>query len=166
MTFYNQGKCMLMDPRFAASGGGTAVGEAPFELLLDVIRVDLHTAAFFAAIDLDHSTHTDIIATGLGTGGSGVTSYPPRGKALAGKTVVMDTTNDLAKFDASNSTFTGIGNGTNATFEYLALQREQDVGDTDANTLLIAYVAVSATTTNGGNITIVWDPTDGILHLT
>jgi hypothetical protein len=81
-------------------------------------------------------------------------------KTLSGKTVTEDDTNDLAYFDASDLTWTTLGSG--ATIGGAILVRELT---TDANSVLIAFVDLTDTATNGGDITITWNAA-GILKIT
>ena len=164
MVFYNQGRCMHMSGSYAGTGSGTAVGEAPYDPLTDVMIAILMDETY--AIDIDaHQVYSDISATSFENIGGGVTNYSGRGTALASKTVTMDQANDRAEFDAANTTYSTLGNGTNDTFDQVVIAREQDSTPTDGNTLLIAHTAVPATLTNGGNITLVWN-SEGILQIT
>ena len=113
---------------------------------------------------------TDIDYDDISANGLVATSYVEPGNAssleLLSKATVVDLPNDRAEFDAADLVYTGIGNGTNDTFDTVVISREQDASITEANTLLLAVAeGLSATTTNGGNITLVWNA-QGILQLT
>jgi hypothetical protein len=158
MVWYNQGKVMLLDPSFAG------VGEPPLALLLDRITPGLMRAAYVVDIDTDIDWGDVVVNTVVATG----YTDPGSGAALelASKATVVDLPNDRAEFDAADLVYTGIGNGTNDTFDTVIIARELDAGQTDVNTLLIAVAeGLSATTTNGGNITLVWN-VEGILQIT
>lgn len=153
MVWYNRGKHIMMDP--SAAG----VGEAPFALLLDVIKCALMKTTYTIDIDL-HAQFDDISASEIVA-----TNYTARGNALASKATTLDLTNNRAEFDAADLVFTTLGNGANDTFDQVVICREQDASATAANTELIAHVSVASTTTNGGNITLVFNA-EGILQLT
>lgn len=157
MVWYNHAKAIMLDPSFATA---PAVGEPPFALLLDIIRVALMKTTYTINIDT-HNDFSDISVSEISA-----TGYTARGNGiqLATKVVTEDTVNDRGEFDADDLQYTAIGNGGNDTFDQIVLMREQDAGATDANTLLIAHATVGSTTTNGGNITLVWN-TEGILQL-
>lgn len=157
MVWYNRGKFIILD----ASAAG--VGEAPLALLLDRVIIPLMRAAY--SIDID--AHGQFGDAGVSTNEIVATSYTARGNAiqLATKATTQNDTADRAEFDADDLQYTGIGNGTNDTFDAIIIAREQDAGATDANTELIAHTAVNPTLTNGGNVTLVFDGA-GILHIT
>jgi hypothetical protein len=121
-------------------------------------------AAYVVDIDTDIDWGDVVVNTVVATG----YTDPGSGAALelASKATVVDLPNDRAEFDAADLVYTGIGNGTNDTFDTVIIARELDAGQTDVNTLLIAVAeGLSATTTNGGNITLVWN-VEGILQIT
>jgi len=156
MVWYNNGKGLMLDPNLSP------VGEGPLLLLSDRIIIALMKAAY--AVDID--AHHDFADTGVSTNEIVCTGYTARGdnNPLAGKTVTVDDANDRAEFDANDLVYTALGNGTNDTFDEIIIMREQDAGATDANTMLLAHASVSSTTTNGGNITLVFNA-EGILQL-
>ncbi len=158
MVWYNTGKSIFMDPRF---NWGTAMPEPPFEILLDVIFVALMKTSYSINIDT-HLDFADISASEIAAAG-----YTARGDgvAMGGKGVTVNNTADRAEFDANDHVYTAIGNGTNDTFDQIVIGRERTTTPTDADSPLIAHTTVTSTTTNGGNVTLVWN-TDGILHIT
>lgn len=158
MVWYNRGKHIMMNP--SAAG----VGEPPFTLLTDEILIALMLNAY--SINIDTDEQFDDIATSE-ISNSSVTNYTARGNGilLASKAITVDNTGDRAEFDADDLVYTAIGNGTNATFDQIVVARQQDAGDTDANTELLAHTSVSATITNGGNVTLVFNA-EGLLQLT
>jgi hypothetical protein len=80
-------------------------------------------------------------------------------KTLASADVTTDKTNDRAEFDATDVTWTALGSG--ATIAGAILIKE---GTSDADSRLIAYIDLTDTATNGGDITIQWNA-EGILQL-
>lgn len=153
MVYYNRGKHITLDP--SAAG----LGEAPFALLLDVVKIALMKTSYSINVDT-HEQFDDIASSEIVA-----TSYPVRGEALASKAIAVDNTNDRAEFDAADLVYSGIGNGANDTFDQIVIMRELDTGPANATTELIAHATVNSTTTNGGDITLVFDA-EGILHLT
>ncbi len=152
MVFYNRGKHITFDT------SAVGLGEAPYAPLLDVMKIALMRVAYAINIDTDEQ-FDDIVANEIVA-----TSYTTRGNALASKTMTRDDANDRTEFDAADLVFTAIGNGTNDTFDEIVILREQDATPTNANTELIAHATVGATTTNGGNITLVFNA-EGLLQL-
>lgn len=156
MVFYNRGKHIVMDPNTA-----TGLGETPFDLLTDIIRVALMGTAYAINIDT-HEQFDDISANEIV-----VTGYTARGdgRELGTKTITRNNSFDRIEFDAADLVFSAIGNMTNQTFDQIVIMREQDAGATDANTELIAHRDIQGLTTNGGDVTLQWN-VDGILQLT
>lgn len=156
-AWFNTGKAIILDPSYSG------VGESPLQLLLDRVVPGLMKTSYTPDIDT-HINYDDISASGIVA-----TNYVEPGNAssnaLASKTIAVDNTNDRAEFDAADLVYTSIGNGSNDTFDVIVITREQDASISEANTFLIAYADVASTTTNGGNITLVWNA-EGILQLT
>lgn len=157
MVWYNRGKTLILNP-------SSATDEAPMLLLSDVIAVALMLNAYTINID----THVDFgdIATSE-IANSGVDGYVARGdgRELASKAVAVDDANDRAEFDAADLTFPAIGGTTDATFNQIVIFRQPDASQTNDNAELLAHASVNATTTNGGDITLVWNA-QGILQIT
>lgn len=155
MVFYNRGKFIIMD----ASAAG--VGEPPLALLLDRILIALMKTTYAINIDtheqFDDVSASEIVATGYVARGDG--------NQLTGKATARDDPNDRTEFDATDLIYTTIGNGANDTFDQIIVMREQDAGATNVNTELLAHAAVPSTTTNGGNVTLVFN-VEGLLQLT
>lgn len=99
-----------------------------------------------------HANYDDI--SGDEITGTGYTQY---GETLTGQVVTKDNTNDLGKWDASAVTWTGLDAGTPS---HAVLY-----DDTHASDSLVCYFEV-ATASNGGDYTIDWHATSGILLLT
>ncbi len=163
MAWYNTGKSIFMDPRF---DWGTAMPEPPFEIMLDDIFVALmqdatgsNTYTFDASthLDFDDISVSEIDSTGYTARGDGV--------FLATTSVVVDNANGRSEFDAADHAYTAIGPGTSNTFDGIVIGRQNDTTPTDVTSPLIAHASVNATTTNGGDITLIWNA-EGILQIT
>jgi hypothetical protein len=85
------------------------------------------------------------------------TGYSAGGETLTSQALTQDNTNDLAKFDADNVTWSSLDVSGGGDPNYAILY------DDDADDCLIAAWEI-ATATNGGDWTIVWNA-DGILTL-
>ena len=157
MAWYNRGKALVLDP------SGFSIGEAPFALLLDNITIGLMRASYVFTVT--ENFYTDVTADSIVVAAGYTEPGAAGAESLATKAVTQDDTGNRGEFDADNSEFTGIGNGTNDTFEDIVLCRQQDAGFTEANTVLLSNAAVGATLTNGGNITLIWN-VEGILQTT
>lgn len=158
MGWYNKGTLLAMNPQRAAAN-------PPFSFSADKIRVGLMVASYtFDVEDL-------LLGDSLGVGSfeflvKGVTGYTGIGDSrnLASVTMTIDTANDRTELDAADLTYSQLGNGTNGTFESIIVMRVATT-ETRTTTDLIAHSAVSATLTNGGDITLQWNAA-GILHIT
>jgi len=139
-----------------AQGDGALYNEFKEELLLGNIDMDGHTfkmilvTGYTPNID-SHNGYSDVSAQEeSGTG------YTATGVTLSNKAVTKDTTNDRAKFDADDVTWTGLNVGTPShSILY---------DDTHASDCLVAYWEVT-TPTNGGNYTLQFGA-NGIILLT
>lgn len=139
-----------------AQGDGALYNEFKEELLLGNIDMDGHTfkmilvTGYTPNID-SHNAYADVSANEeAGTG------YTATGATLSNKAVTKDTTNDRAKFDADDVTWTALNVGTPSH----AILYD----DTHASDCLVAYWEVT-TPTNGGNYTLQFGA-NGILLLT
>ena len=139
-----------------AQGDGALYNEFKEELLLGNIDMDGHTfkmilvTGYTPNID-SHNAYADVSANEeSGTG------YTATGVTLSNKAVTKDTTNDRAKFDADDVTWTGLNVGTPSH----AILYD----DTHASDCLVAYWEVT-TATNGGNYTLQFGA-NGIILLT
>jgi hypothetical protein len=149
-------------PSFVYNKAAEELNNGTINLLTDAIRTILVNSTYTAA-------RTDLVAD---AGGSNdvvdaeinVTGYS-RGwggtgrKALASKTVAVDQGNNRAEFDAADLTWVGLGSG--ATIAAMVLVKEGVANDT--TTRLIAYLDVTDTATNGGDIGFTFD-TEGIIQ--
>lgn len=139
-----------------AQGDGALYNEFKEELLLGNIDMDGHTfkmilvTGYTPNID-SHNGYSDVSANEeSGTG------YTAGGATLSNKSVTKDTTNDRAKFDADDVTWTGLNVGTPSH----AILYD----DTHATKCTVAYWEVT-TPTNGGNYTLQFGA-NGIILLT
>ena len=83
-------------------------------------------------------------------------------KALANEATNEDTGNDRAEFDADDIVWSSLGGETNDTIGALLVYKHV-TNDTDS--IPIAYIELTDTTTNGGDITVAWN-VEGIIQLT
>lgn len=84
-------------------------------------------------------------------------------KALANELITEDTANDRAEFSADATVvWSPLGGASNDTIGALILYKHV-TNDTDS--IPIAYIELSDTTTNGGDITVSWNA-QGILQYT
>lgn len=139
-----------------AQGDGALYNEFKEELFLGNIDMDGHTfkmilvTGYTPNID-SHNGYSDVSASEeSGTG------YTSGGSTLSNKGVTKDTTNDRAKFDADDVTWTGLNVGTPSH----AILYD----DSHGSKCLVAYWEVT-TPTNGGNYTLQFGA-NGIILLT
>ena len=142
ITFYNRAKT------------GFVAGDLDWDA--DTIKVTLHTG-YTPDIDT-HEDWDDVSATEYGTG----SGYTAGGVTLGSKTNTKDTTNDQADVDAADATWSSLGALSPATPSHAIIW--QDTGVTSTS-LLIAYVELGTTATNGSDYTIQWNA-GGIFTLT
>ncbi len=157
MVWFNVGKLRILNPSSTSF-------EAPLLLTSDIVRVALMATTYTINIDSDLLFGT----TGVSTNEvSTVTGYTARGdgRALASKAFAQDDTNDRAEFDAADLVYSSLGGTSDQTFNQILILRAPDASESNNSCDLIAHAAVSSTTTNGGNITLVWNA-EGILQIT
>jgi hypothetical protein len=138
------------------------IASGAVDLLNDTIKTMLVTSAYTPNRDdlvVDAGGGSDALDAEIsvsgytgGWGGSGR-------KALASKTLTTDNTNDRAEFDAADLTWTTLGSG--ATIAGMILIKEGASNDTTSR--LIAYLDVTDTATNGGDISFTFDA-EGIIQ--
>jgi hypothetical protein len=124
-------------------------------LLTDTIKVMLVSSAYTP--DKDHDFVTSITGgSSKELSGTGYTAgFGGAGrKTLASKTVTKDDTNDIAYFDAADTTWLTISAGTAA---YAAVIKEV-TDDTDSPILAVVDVSPDIPT-NGGDYTVQWAAT-------
>lgn len=140
MAVYNSFKQKIMD--------------GSIDLDTDNINVALLTSSYTPNIDT-HTFYSDVT-------GAEVTSangYTTKGKSLASVTISIDTTNDLAYFDAADLTWAT----STITARYAVIFKNTGTNTTSP---LIAYVDFAADkTSDNGNFIITWSSA-GILKLT
>ena len=121
----------------------------------DTVQITLHTG-YTPNIDTHQVWGDAGVSSTEYTTGSGYTADT---KVLATKTVTQDNTNDRMLFDADDVVWTSLGPLTPATPSH-AIIRENSTG------ILICYIVLGATATNGGNYTLQFNALPAILSLT
>lgn len=109
------------------------------------VRVLLATTSYTP--DKDH-----VFVSSITNEVSGGTGYSR--KALSSQTLTVDNTNDWAIFDAADLVYTAANFGT---FRYIILYIETASSPTDANRRLIECLDITSATTNGTDMTLVWN---------
>jgi len=150
---------------FVYNTAATEMWDGTVDLLNDTIKVMLVTSSYTPDRDDDivdagganDAVDHEIVATNYTGGWTGAGR-----KTLASKTITVDKTNDRAEFDAADLTWTSIGGAANATIA-AAIVIKEGVSD-DTTSRLIAYLDITDTPTNGGNITLQFDA-EGIIQL-
>lgn len=147
---------------FVYNKAAQELADGTIDLLTDTIKTMLVTSQYTPArTDLvvdaggaNDALDAEISVSGYtgGWGGSGR-------KALASKAVVVDQANNRAEFSAGDLTWTSLGSG--ATIAAMLLIKEG--GSNDTTSRLIAYLDVTNTATNGGNIAFNFDA-EGIIQ--
>lgn len=147
---------------FVYNKAAQELADGTIDLLTDSIKTMLVTSQYTPArTDLvvdaggaNDALDAEISVSGYtgGWGGSGR-------KALASKAVVVDQANNRAEFSAGDLTWTSLGSG--ATIAAMLLIKEG--GSNDTTSRLIAYLDVTNTATNGGNIAFNFDA-EGIIQ--
>jgi len=143
-------------PSFVYNKAAQELADGTVDLLVDTIKTMLVTSQYSPA-------RTDLVVDAGGANDAvdaeiNVTSYT-RGwggsgrKSLASKTIVVDQANNRAEFSAGNLTWTTLGSG--ATIAAMVLIKEGASNDTTSR--LIAYLDVTDTPTNGGDIAFTFD---------
>ena len=129
--------------------------DGSIDLDTDTIKIALCTSSYTPNID----THDffDDITNELST----ASGYTAGGASLANKSITVDTTNDLAYFDADDTTWTATGT---LTFRYGILYKSTGTASTSP---LIGYIdfVTDRSAINGETLYLQW-PTAGILKLT
>jgi hypothetical protein len=100
----------------------------------------------------------EIVATGYTAGWGGA------GRMAATITFEEQDANNRAVVKIANLTWTALGGTTNDTIGAAILVKEGATNDT--NTKLIAYLDVTDTPTNGGDVTLSFDATNGNIQIT
>jgi hypothetical protein len=149
-------------PSFVYNKAAEELANGTIDLLTDTIKTMLVTSQYSPArTDLvvdaggaNDAVDAEINVTGYtrGWGGSGR-------KSLGTKVVVVDQANNRAEFSAANLTWTTLGTG--ATIAAMIVIKEGVSNDTTSR--LIAYLDVTDTPTNGGDIAFTFDA-EGIIQ--
>ena len=129
--------------------------DGSIDLDTDTIKVVLVTSSYTPNIDT-HTQYSHITNQVTGTG------YTAGGATLANKSVAVDTTNDRAKFDADDTTWTTASITARGAIIYKYVDNE---GSPDDTSPLICYKDFGAdVTSTNADFTIKWHA-DGILYL-
>lgn len=140
MPLYNSFKGKIMD--------------GSIDLDTDNINVSLHTSSYTPNIDT-HTFYSDATASEVANGNG----YTTKGVSLSSKAVSIDTTNDLAYFDAADVTWST----STITARYALIWKNTG---TNTQSPLVGYVDFgSDKTSDNGNFVITWSSA-GILKLT
>lgn len=147
---------------FVYNKAAQELADGTIDLLTDTIKVMLVTSTYSPSrtdlvVDAGGSSDAldaEISVSGYtgGWGGSGR-------KSLASKSVAVDQSNNRAEFSAANLTWSTLGTG--ATIAALILIKEGVSNDTTSR--LIAYLDITNTPTNGGDIAFTFDA-EGIIQ--
>jgi hypothetical protein len=142
-------------PNLVFNRGKFVAAGFPLAATSEVVPVMLVTTGYVANQDhnlVDDGTTDDPKSYEIGVGG-----YSRQN--LANKVRFEDDTNDFAGIDADNVTFTSLVAG--ATIGAAITYRYSSSGGTTSDTgqELLAYYELTATPTNGGDITIAWAST-------
>ena len=136
IVFYNNYKEQLMKKQL--------------DHVVDAFRITLHTG-YTPNIDT-HAVWADVSATEYGTGAN----YTANGQLLANKAVTQDDTDNEGVFDADDVTWTNLGALSPATPSHAIIR------DTTTD-MLVGYIVLGVTATNGGNYTVAWNA-EGIIN--
>lgn len=149
-------------PSFVYNKAAEELANGTVDLLVDTIKTMLVSTAYVAArTDLvvdaggaNDPVDAEINVTGYVRGWNGAGRKP-----LATKAIAVDQANNRAEFTAGNLTWTALGAG--ATVAAMILIKEGGANDTTSR--LIAYLDVTDTLTNGGDIAFSFDA-EGIIQ--
>jgi len=129
--------------------------DGSIDLDTNTIKVVLVTSSYTPNIDT-HTQYSHITNQVTGTG------YTAGGATLANKSVAVDTTNDRAKFDADDTTWTTASVTARGAIIYKYVD---NAGNPDDTSPLICYKDFGAdVTSTNADFTIKWHA-DGILYL-
>ena len=138
---------------FVYNTGDQEIIDRTIDLIANTLKIMLVTSSYVAnkdddvvdAAGVNDPVDHEINVTGYtrGWGGAGR-------KTLASKLLTIDKTNDRTGFDCADITWTALGAG--ATIAAAILIKEGAANDTTSR--LIAYLDITDTPTNGGDITL------------
>lgn len=144
---------MAATTRWYSLGGRHIVTDVNW--INDSIKVSLHSGTYTPA-QATHEFFSNV--TGELSTGNGYTSG---GATLSNKTI--STSGLVTVFDANDVTWTA-GAGQTLTARYAVIRKDTGVASTSP---LLGYVDFGGeSSTTGGNFTITWDSTQGVLKLT
>ncbi len=153
-AFTNRGKAIILD--------------STLDLVADTIKFGLGVGATYV-FDNNHNFVNDggtqaanpAHASNEASGTGYVAGFAGAGRrTLAGKAITEDDTLDYAKFTATNLTWTAI-NGFTATYGFLYKHITSDA----ASPYIAFYDSGFPFTANGGDVTLQFDATNGVLTL-
>jgi len=130
----------------------------------DTLKIMLVNTSYSANRDQDYvdngtandAANNELTCTGYTGGFAGADR-----QTLGSKTFTSDDTNDRCEVDCADITWTALGNGTNDTIQGAIVIKEVT---NDAASLLICFLDVTNTTTNGGDVTLAIN-TEGFMWL-
>ncbi len=137
---------------FVYNLAASEIAKGNIDLLADTIKIMLVKSGYVADRDhdfIDESGANDPIDEELTvsgyTGGFGGAGR----KALASKTITEDDANDRAEFDCADITWTALGTGETIAGAIIVKEVTND-----ADSILIAYLDLTDTPTNGSDVTL------------
>lgn len=128
-----------------------ALAENTIDLETDTINCMLVTSAYTPDPDL-HANRSDVTNEVVGSG------YTAGGQALTTKAVTQDNTNDQAKFDADDVTW------TSSTITARAAILYKDTGNAATDSLIAYFDFGSDQSSSNGDFTVAWNA-NGILTI-
>jgi hypothetical protein len=135
---------------FVMNTAAREISDGTIDLVADTIKVMLVTSAYTP--DRDDTSVTAAAAAELTVGGY-VGGYNGAGrKALASKAFATDLVNDRAEWSAANVTWTALGAGETIAGAVLIKEITNDAGSRP-----IAYLGLTATPTDGQDVTLTVD---------
>ena len=143
-------------PSFVYNKAAQELADGTVDLLVDTIKTILVTSQYSPArtdLVVDAGGANDAVDAEINVSGYTRGWAGSGRKSLASKTIVVDQANNRAEFSAGNLTWTTLGSG--ATIAAMLLVKEGVSNDTTSR--LLAYLDVTDTPTNGGDIAFTFD---------
>jgi hypothetical protein len=147
---------------FVYNKAAQELADGTIDLLTDTIKAMLVTSQYSPSrtdLVVDAGGANDALDAEINVSGYTKGWSQSGRKALASKTVVVDQANNRAEFSAANLTWSSLGAG--ATIAAMVLVKEGVSSDTTSR--LIAYLDVTDTPTNGGDIAFTFDA-EGVIQ--
>jgi hypothetical protein len=147
---------------FVYNKAAEELANGTIDLLADTIKVMLVTSQYTAArtdLVVDAGGANDPVDAEINVSGYTRGWNQSGRKSLASKAIAVDQANNRAEFSAGNLTWTTLGSG--ATIAAQILIKEGVSNDTTSR--LIAYLDVTDTPTNGGDIAFTYNA-EGIIQ--